>query len=238
MWSVNPAAVESRYRSGGLAGRQSAAPSGERRARAGVRRVAVMIGICGVMSGCTATSRVQWDGPHVPAARPVAGPVFVMAPIVDRIGPPGNVARDLPAATQLVLDRILSIVRERYPAADMAEAGPYALPELAGYSHSVDGDVVTRREMDAARRAYESGATHLLVPTIEEWREMRTDDPIGAFLVPRSTVRIRLRLMGLRPASVAGIVTFENRARLTLNRPASGLLGERFRAVVLRLMGG
>jgi hypothetical protein len=181
---------------------------------------------------------VQWNHPVAAAGRPGAGLVFVMEPAVDRIGPPGNVGRDLPAATELVRDRILSIVRERYPAADVATAGPYALAALAGYPRSIDGYPVTQREMDAARRARESGATHLLVPVIEEWKETRTDDPVGAFLVPKSAVRIRLRLMALRPVAVAGTVTFENHARLTLNQPASRLLDERFREVVLQLVAG
>jgi hypothetical protein len=65
---------------------------------------------------------------------------------------------------------------------------------------------------------------------------MRTDGPIGAIVVPGSAVKIRLRLMALRPVAVSGTVTFENHARLTLNQPASRLLGDRFRVVVLQLV--
>jgi hypothetical protein len=42
--------------------------------------------------------------------------------------------------------------------------------------------------------------------------------------------------MALRPVAVSGTVTFENHARLTLNQPASRLLGDRFRVVVLQLV--
>src|SRR5262245_6288415 len=61
---------------------------------------------------------------------------------------------------------------------------------------------VSRAELEAARHALERGATHLVVPTIADWKEMRTDDPIGAFVGDHSTVTVELRLMALRPPAV------------------------------------
>jgi hypothetical protein len=191
------------------------------------------------VSGCAATTSVQWNQPLVVAALPSTGPVFVMEPVIQGIAPPGNVGRNLPAIGRDVLNRILAIVRERFPGAEIAEPGPEAaMRALPGYVTAAGGRVAAWVELDAARRAHERGATHLLVPTITDWKEMRIDDPIGAVTVPHDTVTLTLRLMALQPPAVVGHVTFTNRGRLTLNRPADRLLNDQFRSVVLRLISG
>jgi hypothetical protein len=196
------------------------------------------VAVAALASACAAAARTEWRGRPGDANLPTTGPVFVMEPLVNAVGPPGNVGRDLPAVSRDLLGRILAVVRERFPASEPVARGPYALPALAGYPRNVDGDVVTREELEAARRAYERGATHLLVPIIADWKEARTDDPVGAFVGARSMVRLTLRLMALRPPSVVGDVVFANRARVTLNRPARGLLNERFRRALLQLLSG
>jgi len=164
--------------------------------------------------------------------------VFVMEPAVQNIGPPGNVARNLPAVRQQLLGRILAIVRESFPAAQAVEPGDQtdARP-LPGYP-VVGRQVAAWVELDAARRAYERGANFLLVPDIVDWKESRTDDPIGVFTAPHDAITVTLRLMALRPPALAGSVTFSNRDRTTLNRPAIHLLNDRFRQVVLQLLAG
>jgi len=173
------------------------------------------------------------------ATRPQpAGPVFVMQPIW-RSHESGNTSRDFRVIDTEVVTRILAIVRERFPAAEHAESGPPgASTVLPGYPLAVDGEVLTTEEFRAASWAREHGAAYLLVPTIREWKEMRTDDPIGALIVPHSSVALTLRLMRLRPAGLAGRAEFTNRARFTLNQPADRLLDGRFREVILRLVSG
>lgn len=132
-----------------------------------------------------------------------------MAPSLAGTAAPGNVGRNFPAITADLTTRILSIVRERFPDADVAQG-----------------------TIDAATR----GATHLLVPTITEWTEMRTDDPIGALVGRHESVTIAMRLMRLDPPALISEVTFHNRARVTLNRKAIRLLDDRFRRDVLQLL--
>ena len=67
---------------------------------------------------------------------------------------------------------------------------------------------------------------------------MRTDDPIGTLTLPRNSITLTLRLMRLQPPALVGQVTFRNRAHLTLNQQALGLLDGRFREVTLRLVSG
>ncbi|HEY1303852.1 MAG TPA: hypothetical protein VGF24_09915 [Vicinamibacterales bacterium] len=158
-----------------------------------------------------------------------------MAPSIAGTAAPGNVGRNFPAITSDVTARTLSIVRERFPEADVAGRPSTARPALAGYA-SAAGQAVTTGEVNAAVDAATRGATHLLVPTITEWTEMRTDDPIGALIGRHESVTIALRLMRLEPPALVSQVTFHNRARVTLNRKASRLLDERFRREILQLL--
>jgi hypothetical protein len=162
-----------------------------------------------------------------------------MEPIVVGAASPGNVGRDLDAIRAGVADRILSVVRERFPQAELAAAGRVTgAPAAAEYRRATRDLAVTPEEIDAASQACQRGATHLIVPTITEWKEMRTDDPIGALILPHNRISVTLRLMRLAPPAIAGRVTFVNRARVTLNQRAIGLLDERFRRVVLLLVSG
>lgn len=149
----------------------------------------------------------------------------------------GNIGRDFRAINTEVTTRILAIVRERCPGAEIAEAGPRDVAHvLPGYPASVDLGAVTIEEQNAAARAYERGAAYLLVPTITEWKEMRAGDPIGAFILPHNSVAMTLRLVRLSAPALTGRVSFKNRARLTLNQPADHLLNGRFHDVVLSLL--
>lgn len=179
-----------------------------------LERLALALAAAAAIAGCASTSSVQWSRSLAPRTGPPAGPVFVMAPTVAGSAAPGNVGRDFPAIQRAVLTRILDIVRERYPNADVAAPGS-----------------------DGVRRAREAGATDVIVTEITAWTEMRTDDPVGAFTVPRNRITVTLRLMRLEPLDVVGIVTFSNHARLTLNQRAERLLDARFRDTVLCLIG-
>lgn len=164
--------------------------------------------------------------------------VMVMPPVVAVTASPGNVGRDFPVIEADVTTRILSIVRERFPSAAVADrrsASPPA-PRLPGYDTAA-GEVVTVDEMNAAIDARTRSATHLLVPTITEWKEMRAGDPVAALIVPHNSVTIRLRLMRLDPPAIAGEATFHNKAHFTLNQKANRLLDKRFRRTVLQLIG-
>lgn len=161
----------------------------------------------------------------------------MLAPSVVGTAGAGNVGRDFAKIDAAVLDRILTIVKERSPGAEVASPGPaVAMGVLPGYARALAGVPSSREEFDAARLAREHGATHLLVPVITQWTEMRSGDPIGAVIVPHNRIAVTLRLMRLQPPEVAGIVTFTNHSRLTLNQGAARLLDDHFQQIVLRLL--
>ena len=188
---------------------------------------------------CAANSSIQSNHPITATDRPSTGPVFVMEPIVVGTASPGNIGRDFPSIKRTVVTRILAIVRERFPGAEIADAGPQAAMGVPhGYEGAVGEGIVAMEELNAASRAYQCGATHLLVPMITEWKEMRTDDPAGALFVPHNSITVILRLMRLQPPALVGQVTFKNREHLTLNQPATRLLNNRFRETVLQLVSG
>jgi len=202
-------------------------------------RCALILVAAAAATACASNSSVQWNHPLVASGLPPAGPVFVMEPAIAGTASPGNIGRDFSSIKRTVLARLLAIVKERHPGAEVAEGGPDGATQmLRGYGTAAGDTGASREEFDAASRAYELGASHLLVPQITEWTEMRTDDPFGAFLGPHNRITVTLRLMRLQPPAVVGVATFRNRARLTLNQPAAGLLNDRFRRVVLRLMSG
>lgn len=186
--------------------------------------------------GCAARSATVWDRPTAATARPSGGAVLVMEPLVGGTASPGNVARDFAAIRSTVSARILATVKEAVPSARMAAARGPASAVPPGYAAATGESWITSEELAAASDGYRAGATHLLVPVIVEWRQMRTDDPIGVFTVDGNRVTIMLRLMGLEPPTLAGRVTFSNRARLTLNQPAARLLDARFRDAIRRLV--
>jgi len=185
-------------------------------------------------AGCAARS-VTWNLAPVGTAAPTNGPVFVLAPVV-RPSEPGNVGRDFAVIRAAVADRILAIVRQRFPTAQLAAARPVPGIRYDLYRRAVGEPVVSVDEMNAAASALRAGATHLLVPTISEWKAMHTDDPVGAAILPHNSVTLSLRLMQLEPPAVAGRVTFHNQARLTLNQSAIGLLDGEFQRATLKLI--
>ena len=135
--------------------------------------------------------------------------------------------------------RLLAVVQERDPGARMADTtGQMPFLPMGRYIDAVAPARATRNEMTAAGFALQHGGTHLLVPTIIEWREMRTDDPVGALMPPHNRVVIELRLVRLDPLAVEGSVTFKNQSRFTVNQSADRLLNEDFRRTVLRLLPG
>jgi hypothetical protein len=187
---------------------------------------------------CAARSAVSWQHSAGPDAVPAGGGLVVMLPLLPAGGNTGNIGRDLVSVRAAVGARILDVVREREPrAVTVPDVAPLAVPLPRGYEDAA-GIAFTGEERHAASWAYQQGATHVLVPTITEWRETRTDDPIGALIVPHNSVAITLRLMRLDPPAVVGQVTFRNRARLTLNQRALRLLDDRFRTVLLQLLAG
>jgi hypothetical protein len=199
--------------------------------------MAIVLAVAG--SGCAVKSSSQWDRQPQPAALPSAGPVFVMEPIVIGSASPGNSGRDFAAINAKVTERILSIVQERFPRAQVADSRPSPIfVSSPAYQLATGENFVTAEETNAASDAVRRGATHLLVPSITEWTQMRTDDPIGAFILPHNRITLVLRLMRLDPPALAGRVTFSNRASLTLNQEAARLMNERFRQAVLRLLAG
>src|SRR4051794_4176302 len=170
--------------------------------------MSLLLLLAGSTAGCAATAAAQKpQAARRDAALTSSARVFVVAPIVLGSASPGNVGRDFAAITAKVAARTLSIVRERFPDAELAPGGSAA------------------------------GATHLLVPVITEWTQMRTDDPIGLLVLRRSSITVRLRLMRVQPVSVVGEAVFHHRARFTTNQDAIRLLDEGFRRTVLELLG-
>jgi hypothetical protein len=164
--------------------------------------------------------------------------LLVMPAVVDVLPNSGNVGRDFVRIRSDVTARIVSALRERFPDVRVADTSlPIAVP-LADYRAAVAGARVSGDEFHAAADARKHGATHLLVPVVTQWTQMRTDDPIGVFTLPRDQVTVTLRLMQLQPAAVAATATFHNQGLLTLNRDATRLLDGGFRRTVLQLVGG
>ena len=79
-------------------------------------------------------------------------------------------------------------------------------------------------------------ARPLLIATIAQWKQMRSDDPIGAFILPHNSIVIRLQLTNREAPESTRTVTFMNHARLTLNQPATHLLNSGFRDAVRALL--
>jgi hypothetical protein len=152
---------------------------------------------------------------------------------------PGNAARDFERIQADVDAKLLAIVHERVADATTASINvPIAFP-MAGYRAAIPpSGWVSTDELHAASDAYEHRADYLLVPAIAEWTQMRTDDPIGAFILPHNSVGITLRLMRMRPPALVAAASFHNHAHLTLNQAATRLLDGRFRRMVLQLLEG
>jgi len=188
-------------------------------------------------SGCSAATTVG-TFPVTPPGPSAPVHIFVMPPAVEGSPATGNIGRNFAEVEQVVAARLLTIVQERDSGAMMADStGQTPFLPMATYIDAVAPARATRRELEAAGFAQQHGGTHLLVPTIIEWREMRAGDPIGALLPPHDGVVIALRLVRLGPPMVDGNVTFKNHSRVTVNQSADRLLNGDFRQAVLRLLG-
>jgi len=186
--------------------------------RLSVRTVFVVATI--VICACAPTSGTHWDRSLKTPAAPAAGPVVVMEPIVEGTAAPGNVGRNLTAVRKEVQLRILASVRERATTIDIPDTPPHLrFAALASYPAALADGIVSSEELDAANVAFERGATYLITPTILEWTEMRTDDPIGALVTSHNRIAIDLRLMQLEPPVQVAHVVFRNgRASRSINR--------------------
>ena len=192
--------------------------------------------IASIALGCSAATTAG-TFPSTPRDHQPPAHVFVMSPVVEGSPATGNIGRNFSDIERGVATRLLAVVQERDPGARMADTtGQTPFLPMARYIDAVAPSRTTRDEISAAGYAFQHGGTHLLVPTIIEWREMRTDDPIGAMLPPHSRVVIALRLVRLDPLAVEGAVTFRNQSRFTANQSAHRLLNEDFRRTVLRLL--
>jgi len=185
---------------------------------------------------CGARATVSWEQPVIPGVRLDAETLYVMVPQWTGGTNPGNVGRDVASILSDVGDRTLAAARQRIARAELVPANVrIAVPLPAGYEAALH-DPITPEERRAASWTVEHGVRYLLVPAIVEWKEMRTDDPIGALALPHNAIAITVRLMRMDPPTVVGQATFRNRARLTLNQSAHQLLDDRFQKMVLDLV--
>src|SRR5262245_34355160 len=136
-----------------------------------------------------------------------------MPPAIERTAAAGNVGRNVSEIESVVEARILAIAREADPNARPADAtGQTPFLPMAQYIDAVAPSKTTGSELNAAGYARQHGGMRLLVPTIVEWRQTRTDDPAGALTTPHNRIVIAMRLVRLDPVGVVGSVTFENHA--------------------------
>src|SRR3954451_367221 len=114
---------------------------------------------------------------------------FVMWPVSGPSAFRGNVVVHPPEIESLVAQRIVELERERCPDSELvrpSRATPVAA--IPGYAAAVNRtrvSALTTFELQAAASALDRGANYLVVPTIKQWNQNRTDDPIGAFVSPR-----------------------------------------------------
>ena len=194
--------------------------------------------IASIACGCSAATTVG-TFPTAPRDHHSQVHLFVMPPASEGSPATGNIGRNFSDIERVVAMRLLAIVQERDPGARMADtSGQTPFLPMARYIDAVAPSRTTRTEITAAGFALQHGGTHLLVPTIIEWREMRTGDPVGALIAPHNGVVIALRLVRLDPLAVEGDVRFKNHSRFTANQSAERLLNGDFRRTVLRLVDG
>jgi len=169
-----------------------------------------LFAILSISAACGATGAVASNPPAmVPSPVAPTCRIFVMWPASAPSAFRGNVVVHPADVESIVAYRILEEVRKQCPAGELVHAAP----------------------------ARECAADYLLVPTIEQWNQNRTDDPIGALITPRNRIAISLRLVRLHNPGVVGRVSFTNRSRITLNQSASRLLDDDFDAAVRALLG-
>src|SRR5262245_37274354 len=135
-------------------------------------------------------------------------PVFVMWPFIALGAFHGNVGIRAGHVETLVALRILGVVQERCPAAQIVHPDDRApVAAIPGYIAALAGPSVSTLEVQAAMYASDHGAQHLLVPTVERWDQMGTDDPIGGLIGSKNRIAISLRLMRLdQPAVLSRVI--------------------------------
>ena len=111
------------------------------------------------VAACASTSAASWRGPAPSLPGAASCPVVVTLPRTDVGAFSHNSGDRVEEVPRLVAETVLEVVRDRCP---------------NGTTLAVDD----RRAVDIARQ---QGAAFVLIPFIVEWRQARTDDPIGAF---------------------------------------------------------
>jgi hypothetical protein len=190
-----------------------------------------------IVAGCAPTRAVV-TSEAAAAPRTSAGcPIVVMWPTAAIGAFRGSVGVDARDVESRVAEQILHLARERCPASEVLQPiveGPtFALP---GYLAALGGTTATAIELHAAAAAFEGGAKYLLVPSIDEWNQTRTDDPIGAFAGAKNGVAVSARLMRLQSPAVMGRMTFSNRSHVNVNKSAARLLDDRFDRSLRKLL--
>ena len=191
-----------------------------------------------ITAGCAATSSVALEPPAVVPQVPATCALFVVWPTSAPAAFRGNSGVAALEVESLVAHRILEVVREQCPDGQLVRPTPATpVTVIPGYAAALGGRGITTFELQAATSAMERGVNYLLVPTIEQWNQNRTDDPIGALITPRNRIAISLRLVRLDEPIVVGRVSFSNRSRITLNQSASRLLNGDFDVAVRAVLG-
>jgi len=160
-------------------------------------RVIALALLTSVGLGC-ATASVSGKFPSTTHSD--AGPMrlFVMPAGAVRSPGTGNVGVSFADVQRLIDERVLAIARERDPGATLAPIdGTAQYRPIEPYLAAAAPATVTPSELNAAGYARQHGGTHLLVPTILEWRQMRADDPIGGFIEPLVAPYHRRRAIAL-----------------------------------------
>jgi len=206
-----------------------------------VRRVAGVLAFVGVLCSpihAESSSIIVNRPPGMPGLT-ASCPVFVMWPMTGPASLGGNVGVDSQDLLPIVANRILAVVRERCPNGELVPPSTLvSFSPIPGYPAVIEGIEVSADEQRAAATARERGATFLLVPTILQWKQVRTDDPIGALLSPHNQVSLSVTLMRLEHPVAAGKVLFRNHSRITLNQSAVRLLDKEFRSALRGLLWG
>jgi hypothetical protein len=166
------------------------------------------------IAGCASTHAAAWSARTTGQTATASCPVVVTLPRSDvKAFAHGN-ADHVEQVPRLVAEAVLQVVRDRCP---------------SGTTLAVDDS----RVVDVARQ---QRAAFVLIPFIVEWRQARTDDPIGAFFPPHNRIIISLKLVPVLSNRPERHVTVTNRSRVTLNQRPDRLLNDDFRHAVRSLL--
>jgi hypothetical protein len=183
--------------------------------RGAERALAFLAAALTSIAGCASTSAASWRGAASNAPEPASCPIVVTLPRADAAAFSHGGGDHVEEVPRLVAETVLQVARDRCP---------------SGTTLALDDS----RAIDLAR---EHRAASVLIPFIVEWRQARTDDPIGAFFPPHNRIIISLRLVPVAASGPERRVTITNRSRVTLNQRADRLLNDDFRRAVRNLLG-